>query len=225
MTDPISSSTSGSAVDSLGLSQQAVRSTKKDLDQSDFLKLMTTQLQAQDPLKPMDSSAFLGQIAQFSQVSGLQSLNTSFSTLAASLTGNQTLQGASLIGRSVSVAGSSFTLGATGPASATTTLTQSGDVRLLVRDGSGALVRTVDYGSQAKGSFTLAWDGTTNTGARASAGPYSVTAQFVGSDGVPQALATQVSQPVTAISTDSAGLQLTLQDGSSVALSDVTAIR
>lgn len=225
MTDALANSSSSGVLDSLGLSQQPVRSTKKDLDQADFMKLMTAQLQAQDPLKPMDSSAFLGQIAQFSQVSGLQTLNTSFSALANNLTGNQTLQGANLIGRSVSVAGSSLTLGATGSASASTTLPQSGDVRLQVRDSSGALVRTMDYGSQAKGNFTLGWDGATSSGIRAADGTYSITAQLVGSDGLPQALATQVSQPVTAISTTSAGLQLTLQDGSRVALSEVTAIR
>ena len=58
--------------ESLGLGSPVQSSKKSEIGQADFLKLMTTQLQAQDPFKPMDSSQFLGQIAQFSQVSGLQ---------------------------------------------------------------------------------------------------------------------------------------------------------
>ena len=44
----------------------------------DFLALMTTQLQNQDPLKPLESGDFLGQIASFSTVSGIGELNDSF---------------------------------------------------------------------------------------------------------------------------------------------------
>ena len=50
---------------------------KGTLDMSTFLNLLVTQLQNQNPLQPMDDSAFYGQIAQLGQVQGMQKLNTS----------------------------------------------------------------------------------------------------------------------------------------------------
>ena len=48
---------------------------KSELNQEDFLTLMITQLKHQDPFKPMDPSQYMGQLAQFSQVSGLADMN------------------------------------------------------------------------------------------------------------------------------------------------------
>lgn len=64
-------------------SSAPARTSKKTLGQEDFLKLLSTQFQQQDPMKPMDDSAFIGQMAQFTsleqsnalvkEVSGLRS--------------------------------------------------------------------------------------------------------------------------------------------------------
>ena len=51
----------------------------------DFLLLLTTQLENQDPLKPLDPSQFLGQLAQFSTVTGIQSMQSSLEALGATL--------------------------------------------------------------------------------------------------------------------------------------------
>ena len=127
--------------ESLGLGTAVQSSKKSEIGQADFLKLMTTQLQAQDPFKPMDSSQFLGQIAQFSQVSGLQDLNSAFAGLASSLTANQTLQGAALVGREVLVAGSRLNLGSEGSVSGAIEVPQSGWLSVEISDASGQVVR------------------------------------------------------------------------------------
>ena len=67
-----------------------------ELGQSDFLTLMITQFKNQDPFKPMENGEFLGQLAQFSTVSGIDSLNASFAGLTESLQGEQALQAAVL---------------------------------------------------------------------------------------------------------------------------------
>ena len=72
-----------------------------ELGQEEFLRLMITQLENQDPFKPLESGEFLGQLAQFGTVSGLAELQTSFEGLASSLVSNQALQAAGLIGQSV----------------------------------------------------------------------------------------------------------------------------
>ena len=65
------------------------RERNDELGQSDFLKLMITQFKNQDPFQPMENGEFLGQIAQFSTVNGIESLNTAFAGLAETLQGEQ----------------------------------------------------------------------------------------------------------------------------------------
>ncbi|MES2682465.1 MAG: flagellar hook assembly protein FlgD [Pseudomonadota bacterium] len=211
--------------DSLGLSQPVQAAGKQSLGQEDFLKLMTTQLQSQDPFKPMDSAQFLGQIAQFSTVSGIQSLNTGFASLNDSLTANQALQGAALVGRSVQVPGDALVLGATGSLEASAALPTGGVLRATIRDAAGAVVRHLDLGAQAAGNTPITWDGTTDSGVRAAAGQYSIRAELSDSDGTSQALATEVIAPVTAVRLGAQGLQVEIAGSGIVPLSSVTQIR
>src|SRR3954467_11892128 len=74
---------------------------KTELNQGDFLTLMITQLKNQDPFKPLDPAQYVGQLAQFSSVSGLADVNKNISSLSDSLRCNQGLDGAALIGRTV----------------------------------------------------------------------------------------------------------------------------
>lgn len=55
------------------------------LDQGDFLKLMTTQMQMQDPFDPMDNSQMLAQMAQFSQLAGVSEMGETLKTIASKL--------------------------------------------------------------------------------------------------------------------------------------------
>ena len=212
--------------ESIGLAQPvSAAAGKQSLGQADFLKLMTTQLQSQDPFKPMDSAQFLGQIAQFSTVSGIESLNTGFATLSENLTANQALQGASLVGRSVQVPGDALVLGAAGGITASATLPVSGSVSATIRDPSGAVVRHLDLGTQASGSLDIPWDGITDSGERAAAGIYSIRAELTAANGATEGLATQIIAPVTAVRLGARGLQLELAGEGTVALSSVTQIR
>src|SRR6185369_9511316 len=83
---------------------------KTELGQEDFMTLMITQLKNQDPMKPLDPSNYVGQLAQFSSVSGLKEINTSISGLTNSLRGNQVLDGASMIGHAVVAPGNNVYL-------------------------------------------------------------------------------------------------------------------
>src|SRR3984885_5362718 len=71
------------------------------LTMSDFLTLMTAQLQNQDPLNPTDSNQFLSQISELSTVEGISQLNTSMSTLSDSMLSSQALTSAALVGQGV----------------------------------------------------------------------------------------------------------------------------
>jgi flagellar basal-body rod modification protein FlgD len=76
----------------------AAPASNLNLSTDQFLKLLTTQLQYQDPSNPISSQDFLSQLAQFSTLSGVQTLNTNSSNM---LMLQQMTQGANLIGRTV----------------------------------------------------------------------------------------------------------------------------
>ncbi len=77
------------------------RKSPDELGQEDFLTLMITQFQNQDPFEPMDNGQFLGQLAQFSTVSGIDSLNSGFAGLEGALRDEQALQAAGILVRRV----------------------------------------------------------------------------------------------------------------------------
>ena len=78
-------------------------SRNSDEIQDRFMTLLITQIKNQDPLNPLDNSEVTSQLAQLNTVSGIERLNDTFSSMAASFTAGQTLQAAALVGRGVLV--------------------------------------------------------------------------------------------------------------------------
>ena len=157
----------------------AVPETKKDpkLGQDAFLRLMTTQLQNQDPFKPMEDGDFLGQIAQFSTVSGIGDLNESFATFAGSLASNQALQASTLVGRSVMASAEAGRLPEEQSFSGVVEITEDAtDLNIEILDGSGQVVKQLNLGAQDQGLFPFIWDGIKDDGSKAEQGEYRIKA-------------------------------------------------
>ena len=91
----------------LGISKntEAKQGGSDTLGQSDFLKLMTTQLQNQDPFAPMDNGDFIAQMAQFSTVTGIEEVNSSLKTLVDKFDQGRIATASNLLGHSVLVPG------------------------------------------------------------------------------------------------------------------------
>jgi len=160
---------------------------KKDpsaLGQQQFFDLMVAQLKNQDPLKPLDSTEFLSQLAQFSTVTGINGIQQSMASLAGSLQSSQALQASTLVGRDVLVRGDRAQLADGGMLSGAADLTNSvGDLVVTITDPAGSLVRTLDLGAQASGKVPFSWDGLTDAGTRAAPGYYQVQASVHGEAG------------------------------------------
>ena len=110
-------SDSAAIFESLNPSREAEKAKSgsvEEMGSEEFLTLMIAQLENQDPTKPMDQMAFMSQLAQFAQVSGIQELNESFSGLNNTLTGQQALQASQMVGRSVSTNSNVANLGVIG---------------------------------------------------------------------------------------------------------------
>jgi flagellar basal-body rod modification protein FlgD len=194
---------------------------------TDFLTLMLAQLQNQDPTSPVDSNTFLTQLAQLSEVQGINSLNTSFSGLSSSLTSNQALQASSLLGHQALVNSSSATLAAGATVSGAVNVPQStSQVTLSITNSSGALVSQINLGAQTAGLANFAWNGTTGSGAQAPAGTYTLTAQYAGATSGSTAATTLVNGTVESVSmgAGSAGLTLNVSGIGSVPFSSVQQI-
>jgi flagellar basal-body rod modification protein FlgD len=200
---------------------------KTELNQEDFLTLMITQLKNQDPMKPLDPSQYVGQLAQFSQVSGLADMNKQITALTNSLRGNQVLSGSSLIGRTVIAPGNSIYLGEVdgdnprGPQGLINVPTGASAVQLVIKDSSGATVNTVALDNK-KGPQAFSWDGKTSTGAAAPAGAYKIeVVAKVGNENV--SLKTSVATRVSSVALDPSTGALVLDTDSlgEVAMTDV----
>ena len=147
-----------------------------------FLKLLTTQLQYQDPLAPMDTTEFTNQMTQFSQVEQAINTNAQLKSLIALQQTNQSLGALGYLGRtieatsgSVSLSGSKATILYSLPAGAAKTV-------LTIRDGSGGLVRTIS-GETGAGRHQFAWDGKNDKGSVVANGAYKVAVTALDSEG------------------------------------------
>ncbi len=143
-----------------------------------FLKLLVTQMKNQDPLNPMDNAQVTSQLAQISTVQGIDKLNTTLQTLAASFAANQSLQATNMIGHNVLVPGSTMQLNQ-GSAVGGVDLPQSVDqLTVTIRDAAGAVVDSIDLGPKPRGIAAFGWDGVTSNGpAKDGTYSFSVSAQ------------------------------------------------
>jgi len=195
------------------------------ISQIDFLNLMMTQLQNQDPTQPMDTSQMSSQLSQIGTVTGINQLNSSFTSLAGSLTSNQALQASSLLGRDVMVNSSTAALPAGGTVSGGVEVTAgSGAVNLQVFGTNGALVKTIALGTPAAGLASFTWDGTNNAGVAQPAGTYLIQAQGANSKAALQTMVSAQVQSVTLNGGGSNGLTLDVAGVGQVPFSSVTQI-
>jgi flagellar basal-body rod modification protein FlgD len=150
-------------------------SSRQTVTQDEFLKLLTTQLQYQDPLKPMDNQEFTAQLATFNSLDQLININNSLKSLqSAQLTASQ-LQATSLIGKEVSLQGNQLSLGTDGEAEAGYNLAaDAARVTVIIKDLQGNVVRSLEQGPQKAGERDVTWDGKTADGKTAPPGQYTI---------------------------------------------------
>lgn len=194
-----------------------------DLGQEDFLKLMITQFRNQDPFEPMDNGQFLGQLAQFSTVSGIDSLNQGFDGLTSALQGEQALQAANLVGRSVMAITDIGHLEQEGRLNGAVELYSSaGNVQIDITDANGQLVQRLDLGQQPAGMVNFSWDGIDADGDRAPAGHYQINARVLRGAEV-ESTPTLIEADIESVTLGQfgSGMTLNLAGGTSLALSQV----
>jgi flagellar basal-body rod modification protein FlgD len=196
----------------------------ESLGQADFLRLMTEQLQHQDPLNPMENSAFLGQLAQFSTVQGIQTLNSQFGNFADVLGNDQVMRGAALVGRDVMVPSARLALAEDGQVSGSVAAPGPGTVTFSITDANGLPVHEFSVPASKAGEVAFSWDGSRDNGQTAAAGSYGITATYTSAAGARSVLDTYVKGRVESATVGSEGLYLDLRGMGTVPLNQVLRI-
>jgi flagellar basal-body rod modification protein FlgD len=169
--------------------------TPPELGKNDFLNLLVAQLKNQDPLKPMDSSSFVAELAQFSQLE--QSANQS-KILQEVLDSQQASLQYSLlplVGRVVRVEGGFAQLG-DAPAPLDYSVSRdAASVKVAIMNASGQVVRTLDLGAQSAGAQQVTWDGRDQNGTMMQPGTYryAVAAADAQDQAVPTTMKAQLT--------------------------------
>jgi flagellar basal-body rod modification protein FlgD len=159
-------------------------SPSKVLGKDDFLNLLITQLQNQDPLNPTDSAEFTAQLAQFSSLEQLGNVNENLVELINFQTSSNNSQAVSLIGKAITARGNSIQLSEERPVHCKFKLAEAAaTVKAYIYDSSDELVAEVETQNLSAGHHSLAWDGTDNRGKQMADGTYTFEILAEGADG------------------------------------------
>lgn len=194
--------------------------TNPNAAQDRFLKLLVAQLSNQDPMNPMDNAQMTSQMAQINTVTGIQTLNLTMQTMAEQFAAMQTLQGTTMIGRTVLSEGSKLTYTDNTGKGYFDLGNAATAVKVEVVTPGGQVVGMVDMGAQTKGRHDFTWDASKYTGDK-SALKFRVTA--TNKDGAVTATNLMQSK-VTGTGSNAGALMLDLDTGSTVKYGDIRAV-
>jgi len=191
------------------------------MNKDDFLKLFMTQLQNQDPLNPQDSTQFIAQLAQLTQVEQAYNTNSNLQNLLSAQNNASSLSAVSFIGKEVIATGSQTVI-ADG-VQPVVNFRMSGDaeqVAITIKNSSGSTVRTLTQGKTSAGDYSVQWDGKDSQNASLAAGTYNFTVAGVDSSGNPVSGTSLLTGKVDGLKLDGSSPVLTI-GGQDVPLSSV----
>jgi flagellar basal-body rod modification protein FlgD len=195
------------------------------LGKDEFLRLLMAQMGSQDPTSPTDSSQFVAQLAQFSQLELQQNTNDTLQNLLIGQAATQQSQVINLVGKDVTFNTDQITIDQPGKASTSSANLKADAAKASasIIDANGKTIRTIDLGAQNAGTVSIPWNGMDDQGNSAPAGSYTVTVNASDSAGKAVDATTSTSGQVTGISFQD-GTPSLIVAGAHIKLSDVTEI-
>nr|WP_298170654.1 flagellar hook assembly protein FlgD [uncultured Pseudomonas sp.] len=211
-----------SALDQYQIKQDTTQN--KELGKNEFLNLLVAQLNNQNPLEPQGNGEFIAQLAQFSQVEGIEKLNTSMGSLLSGYQSSQALQASSMVGRKVIVPTDKAVVDTSESFKASAVLpVTSSNVFVNVYNSAGSVVSRVNLGEQAAGNVSFIWDGKDSSGNLLPPGTYKFEAQAT-YNGETKGLHTLLPANVDSVTLGGSELMLNLAGLGTVPLSQVQVI-
>lgn len=194
------------------------------MGKQDFLKLLVTQLQNQDPLNPSDPTEFTAQLAQFSSLEQLFTVNESLTGLTNATQSQQQMSALSLMGREAVFDSDSFSLG-TGGASLGYKLEEAADrVELHIQNSSGKSLAVVKPEDMSVGTHFITWNGLDANGQQVPPGNYKLS--ILALDSAEEGIEAQplFKGRITGVDMDPAGSVLVTANGS-YGMKDLISVR
>ena len=202
MTTPISSATAAAAPPATSPTANGTSNGVLNFTQNfqTFLTLLTTQLQNQDPLNPMDSNQFTEQLVQFSQVEQQIKTNSQLSTMIANQAGAEAISAQSMVGDTIQYDGSQGELNNGQLAFSYTLPSNAAAASITIQDANGNTV-FAGAGQTAAGTYNFTWNGQTSSGQQLpDGGIYTIKVQAVDANNNPISATTTASGVVTGVS-------------------------
>jgi flagellar basal-body rod modification protein FlgD len=190
-TTPVSSSSSSNSLSS------TTGSTLAGNFQT-FLSLLTTQLQNQNPLDPLDTNQFTQQLVQFAGVEQQLKTNDQLTTLVSLQQTAQSTQALGFVGKTAVVDGSTAAL-TNSAATWSLGVPTNSNVSVSITNSAGQTVYSNNYSVQAGQNQSFAWDGKGNDGTQWPDGQYKLTATATDTAGNTVAVTTQVQGVVNSV--------------------------
>jgi flagellar basal-body rod modification protein FlgD len=175
---------------------------------SDFLTLLMTQLQNQDPSSPMDSNQFTSELVQFSSVEQQINTNSNLTQLIQLTQASQIEQSSSMLGKQVTVNSSQLSL-QDGKATINFNTTSAEPVAIAVYNSAGTQVQTATLTSQA-GANSWTWNGQSAIGTTMPDGPYKVTVTGLGVNGKTSQVPFTVTGTTTSVQNNAGTVEIHL---------------
>ncbi|WBY09455.1 flagellar hook capping FlgD N-terminal domain-containing protein [Sphingomonas sp. 7/4-4] len=197
--------------------------TKINADFDMFLKLLTAQMQNQDPLDPMDTAQYTQQLVQYSQVEQSIEQTATLKEMLAAFGTQNLMQASSLVGAQVETSSATSGLSAATPAQWTWSATRDvTSMTATIKDDKGKIIDTLPItATGAAGAFT--WDGTTSAGKKVDPGLYTLELAGVDASGAKVAATAHAFGKVNDVELENGMVKLTI-NGLTVATSDLLRI-
>jgi flagellar basal-body rod modification protein FlgD len=191
---------------------------------NEFLTLLTTQLQNQNPLDPLDTNQFTQQLVEFASVEQQINMNTNLQTLISLQQTSEATSALQFIGKSVTIGGSASTLSnaTSTPASWTFTAPSPATANVTITSSTGQTAYSGTVSVNA-GSQTFTWNGQGNNGVTWPDGTYNISINATNASGQAVAISTQVQGTVSGINISQNPPTLTV-GGQSIPISQITSI-
>ncbi len=192
------------------------------LDKNAFLSLLTEQLKNQDPTQPMDNTAFVAQLAQFSSLEQMNNVNDNLTKLITAQGTSLQTTAASMVGKTAVFQTDEVILEKDKSATVTANLSQAAaNVTVVVQDSDGKTISRMGLGPFAAGLNHFDWNGKDDSGTTVEPGTYTVQVLAVDLNGKSIPLTQNGSARITSISYDN-GIPEFQAGGHTLKLSDIS---
>ncbi len=205
-------------------SNASLAESKGIMGKDDFMKLMVAQLQAQDPLDPMDNADFSAQLAQFSTLEQMQNVNKNIEELIKLQTSVNNNMAINLIDKSITAPGNNLTISNGKPDSISYELGKEAKlVSIDIFDPGYNLVASIVNGAQTAGRHEYTWDGTNLNGNVLPDGNYAFKVSAIGSSDFPVVTRTHQKSKVTGIIFED-GISYVVTGNNKINVKDITSV-